>query len=428
MRNTKALSKTYGLFAGLDIGTDKICCAIGQFGYDAVQGEELPSSSPQIYLSGVGQRAAKGVHVHGITDIEACEDAILNAVYAAEEAAGKNIKEVYVSIPTSLLKSQRVQTQLTLSGETPIQSAHLRRLFSLSRNIPVPENQYIIHIWPLSYQLDDISGIQDPVGMIGKELSATCHIITAARSYIQNITQCIGRCNLDIVGFVSDAYAAGLACLINDEAELGVTLIDIGGKSTQIACFHEGNLVWLRSIPLGSFHITSDLARGLGTTILQAERIKALYGSLGGQYVESAEQVAITQVGEQNPRIEYVSRQLICDIIQARVEEILEAIIRCVEQMPPDVDKVVLQKVILTGGAFHLHGFAELTSKYFNTKVRIGIQNDIKGSDSILQSPSFSTGAGLLHYAAQDYIGGKFLKDQKPLSLKRRLFKWLNFG
>lgn len=427
MKDPQSVFKTYGLFAGLDIGTEKISCAIGRLGYDAMNHNEATPNTPQIYLAGFGQRASRGVKQHGITDIEAFEDAILNAVYAAEESAKKNIKEVYVSIPTSLIQTHKIQTNLFLSGQTPIQSIHLRKLFNLSKNIPVDDNQYIIHVWPLSYKLDDIDDIQDPIGMIGKELSATCHIITASKSYIQNVTQSIGRCNLDIAGLVVDSYASGLACLINDEAELGVTLIDIGGKSTQIACFYEGNLVWLTSIPLGSFHITSDLARGLATTLSQAERLKTLYGSLIASNKESVEQVAITQVGDQNgPRIEYVSRQVIFEIITARVDEILDAIVNCITQMPPNIDKVVLQKVILTGGAFHLHGLVERAAERFDTKVRLGTQSGIIGSDSILQSPSFSTCAGLLHYAAQDYTGNRSLRDKKPLTFWQHLTLWIN--
>lgn len=427
MPKSKSIPKTYGLFAGLDIGTEKVCCAIGRLGYDTTTDNDTTPNTPQIYLAGFGQRAARGIHLRGITDIELLEDSIFNAVYAAEEAAGRNIKEVYVSVPAHFLQTQKIQTHITLSGQTPIQPLHLRKLFSLSHNIPVPDNQYIVHIWPLFYQLDDIEGIQDPIGMVGKELSATCYVVTASRPYIQNLTQCIGHCNLDVAGFVADPYAAGLACLISDEAELGVTLVDVGGLRTQVACFYEGNLVWLGAIPLGSAHITSDLARGLATTASQAERIKTLYGSLGSTYGESAEQVAIPQMSNATePRVEYVPRQAIEKIIRARADEILDSVITTVSALPTDVNRVVLQKVILTGGAFLLHGFNELAARRFDTRVRIGTQSGILGSESILQSPSISTCAGLLHYASQDYIGNRMQRDQRPLSFWQRVAQWFN--
>lgn len=421
-------SKIYGIFAGLDIGTEKVSCAIGSLKYDFNNKDENLPKVPHIFLSGFGQRASRGINIYGISDLDALEDSILNAVYAAEELAQKNIKEVYVNIPTHLVQTRKIVTKLSLSGQTPIQSFHLRKLFNTSKNIPINDSQYIIHIWPLSYQLDDITNIQDPTGMIGKDLSAICYVVITSKSYIQNITHCIGRCNLDIAGFIVDSYAAGLACLVNDEAELGATLIDIGGKSTQIACFYAGKLIWLESIPIGGFHITSDLARGLSMTLSQAERIKTLYGSLVLDSQNSAEQVPITQMGMQSgPNIEYVSRGIIFEIIKARVDEIFENIISCSKKVPTEVIDVVFQKILLTGGACHLPGLVDLAEEKFNAKVRLAFQAGVEGQDSILKSLTFSTCAGLLCYASQDYTGHPIAAyDKKPLNFWQRLSLWFN--
>ncbi|MDR1907964.1 MAG: cell division protein FtsA [Holosporales bacterium] len=410
-------SKLYGAFAGLDVGTEKVSCAIGSLQYD---GE---STSPQVLLSGFGQRASRGVNLSGISDIDALEDTILNAVYAAEETAKKNIKEVYVNIPTSLIQTRKVVTHLSLSGQTPIQPTHIRKLFNLSKNSQTDNSQYIIHVWPLSYKLDDMANIQDPTGMIGEDLSATCHVVMTNKSYIKNLMHCIGRCNLDVAGFVADSYAAGLACLINDEAELGATLLDIGGKSTQIACFYAGNLVWFGSVPIGGFHITSDLARGLSTTLSQAERIKTLYGSFEDK--NSAEQVPITQMGKSGPNVDYVSRQVIFEIMKARMDDIFDCVIENLREASCEVNPVVFQKILLTGGACHAQGLTELATARFGTNVRIAPQSGISGQNSVLQSLTFSTCAGLLHYAVQDYTGRTSTRDKKPLSFWQRISLWL---
>ncbi|GHS91554.1 cell division protein FtsA [Alphaproteobacteria bacterium] len=412
----------------MDVGTEKISCAIGSLAYDLDGDEKKRVQGPQIFFAGFGQRASKGVNIHGVSEMEVLEDAILNAVYAAEEAAKRNIKDVYVNIPAHLTQASRVRVKLSLSGQTPIQPLHMRKLFSLSQNLSVPKNQILVHVLPFSYSLDEMTNIADPIGMIGRELSAECYVITAVQTYVQNLTHCIGRCNLDVAGFVADSYAAGMACLVSDEAELGATLIDIGGKSTQMACFLGGNLVWLGALPMGGFHITTDLARCLSTTLSQAERLKTLYGSLflGNQH--SAEQVPVTQVGEENSlNMGYVSRQLIVDIIKARVDEILDEVLVQLQSVPHHVDRVVFQKILLTGGAAQLQGLADLAEERFDTKVRFAQQLCVLGADSILQSPAFSTCAGLLQYAFQNYTGRSLQKrDQKPLNFWQRVSLWLN--
>jgi cell division protein FtsA len=416
--------KTYGLFAGLDIGTEKIYCTVGGLSYEQKDGGE---SSWDVSMLGFGQHAAKGTSLQGITNIDFLEDAILNAVYAAEEAAKRNIKEVYVNIPANLVKACTVQTEISISGQTSVQSMHLRKLFSLSKNFQIPDSQHVIHMWPLAYKLDDISNIRDPIGMVGQTLSALCYIVTAPKSYIANITQCVGRCNLDIAGFVSDTYADGLSCLVEDEAELGALLIDIGGRVTQIACFIHGNLVWMSYIPLGGFHITSDLARVLATTIPQAERIKMLYGSLSDSTHDSAEQVSFSQLASKYAStIEYVPRGTVLEIIKARLDDIFDGVVETIGHMPANIDRVALQKVIFTGGACGFHGFAEFAEKKLGVNVRVASQNGILGVERVLNSLTLSTSAGLLHYAANEYMGNSERTDKKPLNFWQKISLWLS--
>jgi cell division protein FtsA len=479
------------LLAGLDIGTEKICCAIGGLSYElpgdsavsAADGDpsveydayaeqqvthwvidpSLPLNSAQaapllfdeysasdssayaplqresiqdtaqtqnsspwkIELLGFGQHASCGVGPNGITNIDLLEGAVLSAVYAAEETAKKNIKDVYINVPVNLIKTYKVQTSISLSGQNPVQTAHMRKLFSLSKSLQVPPSQHIIHIWPLSYKLDDMDHIADPVGMIGKDLSALCYIVTAPKSYITNVTRCVGKCNLDVAGFVADVYADGLACLADDEAELGATLVNIGGKVTQIACFSHGNLVWMDSAAIGGFHITSDLARILSTTIPQAERMKTLYGGLLESSKKSFEQVPFSQIANKNsPSIEYVPRSLVLDVIKARLDDIFDWIIAVTRKIPANIDKAVLQKVVFTGGSCGFHGLTEFAEQRLGVNVRVSPQNGILGVDRILNSTAISTCSGLLHYAASEYIGEK--NDKKPLNFWQKMSLWLN--
>lgn len=445
-------SRTYGMFAALDIGTEKVSCSIGSlcsssrphegdfvpFGLSQSKGRRnagdlgnLPASSvaPTIALLGFGQRASKGVTAHGISDFEALQDALLNAIYAAEEMAKQNIKEVFLNIPTSWVKTQRIVTKLSLSSPAPIQAIHLRKLFQTARNRTLEGDPYIVHLWPLSYRLDDLDGIQDPTGMIGKDLSAVCLVVTASRTSIQNLSHCVGQCNLDVAGVVVDSYAEGLACLAPDEAELGATLVDIGGHLTQIACFYEGKLIGLDAIPIGGAHITSDLARGLSTTRPQAERIKALYGSLDVGRSRSDELVPITPMGTQvGPNVAYISRERIALITRARVDEIFDKVDEALRSMPPEVNRIAFQKILLTGGACPLPGLLEVAQQRWPTlRVRLAYPGGIEGPETTVRSLAFSTAAGLLCCAAQDYQGSPTTAyNAKPLGFFQRISLWLS--
>lgn len=440
-------SRAYGMFAALDIGTEKVSCAIGSlrppsqaggndfipFGLSLNQkrSADVPTGStlPAITLLGFGQRASKGVTAHGISDLEALQDALSNAIYTAEDMAKQNIKEVYVNIPASWVKTQRIVTKLSLSSPAPIQSVHLRKLFHTAKSRTLEGDPYVVHLWPLSYQLDDLDGIHEPAGMIGKDLSATCLVVAASRTTVQNLSHCIGQCALDVAGVVVDPYAGGLACLARDEAELGATVVDIGGKLTQIACFHERHLTGLDVTSLGGVHITSDLARGLSTSLPQAERIKTLYGSLELGRARSDELVPITPMGTQvGPNVTYISRERIAMIIRARVDEILDKIDETLRQMPPEVNRIAFQKILLTGGACQLPGLLEVAqARWPASRVRLGPPGGIDGLEGIAHSLAFSTAAGLLCYAAQDYQGHPMAAyDSRPLGFFQRFSLWLS--
>ncbi len=411
------------LFAALDIGSSKVCCAIAKL-ENRNSLEEGGALLPSLRVIGIGYQVSKGIKAGAIIDLEALEDSILTAVQSAEQAARQNIDGVYVSLPASLTQSHILQTELQVGGN-PIDETHLRRLLSLNGNNVISADRQVIHILPLSYTLDAIKGIRDPRGMVGDKLSASLHVITAPVSLIRNLSGCIGRCHLDVAGYVSSAYACGLATLVEDELELGVTVIDIGGAQTTMASFMEGNLVNVATIPLGGGSVTNDIARGLGTPLSQAERLKTLYGTLIPSSADDRENIIVHSLGEINGNHHHhIPKGTLIHIINSRVEEILELIVRKIQSSR--VDPLVHQRFPITGGSRQLQGLRERTVQLLNKQVRLGVAVGLSGTLDMINNPSFSTCAGLLQYGLQDYTGNQVgALSTGNWQLMRRISLWL---
>ena len=411
------------LFAALDIGSSKVCCAIARFDATRLTAEDIPSEGRSLRVVGVGYQLSKGLKSGAIVDLESLEDSILSAVQNAEQTARQNINSVYVSLPASFTQSHILKTEIVLSGN-PVDETHLRRLLRLNYEGIIKNDRHIIHILPLSYTLDSITGIRDPKGMVGDRLSATLHVVSAPLSLIRNLSGCIGRCHLDIAGYVSSAYASGLATLVEDELELGVTVIDMGGAQTTIASFINGTLVRINSIPLGGSSITADIARGLGTPLSQAERLKTLYGTLMPSTTDDRESIFVHPMGEvDNDYQHHVSKGMLIHIIRSRVEETLDLISQKIRAS--EVDPLVYQRLVITGGASQLQGLRELSSQLLTKQVRLGVPMGLTGTADMINNPGFSTCAGLLHYALQDYNGGQVGSlASKDWQFMRRLSIW----
>ncbi len=279
------------VFAALDIGTSKVCCAIAR------AASKKNQDQASLKVAGIGYQLSKGLRGGNIIDLEALEDSILNAVHAAEQTATQNINSVYVAIPGRWAQSHRVKVEIQLSNH-PVNESHLKRLLSLNRDISIPQDRQVIHMLPIGYEVDDVKGIRDPLGMIGQRLAVLLHVVTAPVGMIRNLTSCVGRCHLDIADFVVSPYASGLSTLVDDEMELGVTLIDIGAGQTSVSTFIEGNLSSLTTIPIGGANITNDIARGLAAPLVQAERLKTLYGTLIASSSDDRESIMVAQMGE----------------------------------------------------------------------------------------------------------------------------------
>ncbi len=389
------------LFTGLDIGSSKICCAIARL--DSKEAGSEGEGVASLRVIGVGYQVSKGIKSGVITDLEALEDSILTAVQTAEQSAGQNIDNVYVSLPASVTQSHILKTEIQVFGSA-IDESHLRRLLTVNCEGVVSPDRQVIHILPLSYTLDSIQGIRDPRGMVGENLSAFVHVISAPVGFLRNLSGCIGRCHLDVAAYVSSAYACSLATLVEDELELGVTVIDMGGAQTTLASFMEGALVNITSIPLGAANITNDIARGLGTPLSQAERLKTLYGTLIPSATDDRESIFVHSLGEATGTPHHhIPKGTLTHVINSRVEEILELVVRKIQTSA--VDPLVYQRFVMTGGGSQLQGLRERAMQLLNKQVRVGVPMSLTGTFDILDNPAFSTCAGLLQYGLQDYNG-----------------------
>ena len=399
--NKKFQKQQSSVLAAIDIGSAKICCAIAK--KDDYIDENNKESLPIIRVLGFGQQASKGIKNGAIVDLEQLEDSVLNAIHTAEQTSGSSITQVFVNLPTNLIKVYRINTHISVVGRT-VDDQHIKKLLNLSRDHNIQSGEQIVHVFPQSYTLDATKGIIDPRGMVGDQLSAHILVLTSPLGLIRNLSTCLGRCHLDIDAFVVSGYASAISTLVQDEKTLGTTVIDIGGATTTLTSFLEDKLVDVMSLPLGGNHITNDIARILATPIFQAERLKNLYGTLLHVSEDESEMIVIPQLGEQYNTIQNnnVSKFYLSEVIRCRMEEIFEYIYRYIKTSA--VDPVVYQRFVITGGTSQLSGMRELATDLLGGQIRIGQPINVIGSSDIVQTPVFSTCAGLLRFASQEQM------------------------
>ncbi|MBV9521318.1 MAG: cell division protein FtsA, partial [Alphaproteobacteria bacterium] len=275
------------IVAALDIGTGKVCCFIARAAEDGP------------HIIGIGHQVSRGVRNGVIVDLEAASASILTAVHAAEQMAGTTISEVVVNLSGSFPPSRIVNVEVGVAGRE-IGDADMRRVLDQGYHLKDGTDREVIHSIPVGFSIDDSRGIRDPRGMFGKKLGVNMHVVSAKPASLRNITAAVGRCHLDIAGVVTSPYASGLAALVEDETDLGVTIIDMGTGTTTIGVFFDHNLIFADSIPVGGGHVTNDIARGLSTPLVHAERMKTLYGSAIASPSDERETITVPQVGEED--------------------------------------------------------------------------------------------------------------------------------
>ncbi|HTZ37562.1 MAG TPA: cell division protein FtsA [Stellaceae bacterium] len=376
------------LIAGVDIGSSKICCFIAR-----VEGAEP-------VILGIGHQVSRGMRSGAIVNLDEVSDSIRSAVHAAEEMADENIEGVAVSLSTGFGPSRLVKAEIGIGGRE-ISDADMRHVLERGYQMREAGDREVIHSFPVGFSIDDSRGIRDPRGMIGTRLGVNMHIVTANAAAVRNHSAAIGRAMLEPDAFVVSPYAAGLACLVEDEMNLGVTVIDMGGGTTTIGVFVGGNLVFTDSVPVGGIHVTNDIARGLSTPLAHAERLKALFGSAIASTLDEREMIAVPQIGEEEEgHANHVPKSLLVNIIAPRIEETFEMVRNRLEA--GGSDKIAGRRVVLTGGACQLHGVKELAGLILDKQVRLGRPLRVKGLAESTHGPAFSAAAGLLHFATSE--------------------------
>jgi cell division protein FtsA len=376
------------IVAVLDLGSSKVVCLIARLGING-----------KLEVLGVGHHISHGVKAGIITDIKATEKSIVYAVEAAEKMAGESIQKVYIGLSSNNLLSHRISTDMVVTGHE-ISEKDLNKLLFQALDRYNDQDIEVVHSFPYEYMLDGNRGIESPLGMYGNKLSCEFHIISGQASTLLNIANCAARCQLEVEGYISSSYASGLACLTKDEMDLGVTLIEFGGSSTSVSVFNRGHIIFTDGVPLGGMNVTNDIARGLCTSYSNAERVKNLYGTLIMTSSEEKEIIEVPISDDEDSEMNIVKKEVLAEIIRARIEEILEIIAHKLEES--GVSKLGGNKIVITGGACQLSGMKELVNHMFLKTVRIGYPRVLEGLRENSSGVTFTSPIGMLIHVAEN--------------------------
>ncbi len=381
-----------GPFGVLDIGTTKIACLIGRVESDG---------TPRVL--GFGWQRGQGVRAGGIIDIEQAEKAIRAAVGAAEEMADTRLRSVTVNLSCGQPESRLFNVRWPVGGRAVTEN-DVRRVILEGRARAASEGRHIIHALPLSFACDETMDVTDPRGLFCDTLSARLHVVDALGTSLRTLTACLQRCDLGIAELVSSPMAAGIATLVEDEKQLGATVLDMGGGTTGMAVFHEGQLLHTCQIPIGGVHVTNDIARLLSTPLTHAERLKTLYGSARSIPDDEREMLPVKLVGEAEHQIAKVPRTAVVGIITPRLEETFEMVRERLDSFGTSAGA----RVVLTGGASQMSGVREMAAAILERQVRVGKPMQVRGLPASASGAAFATAVGLLAWAGGE---GRALVD-----------------
>ncbi len=369
---------------GLDLGTTKIAAVIAE-----------PDDNGRLRVIGVGCSPSDGLRRGVVINLEKTVSSIQKAVEDAEQMAGTTIDGVYVGIAGDHIRGLNSRGVIAVSrSDNEITRTDVERVIEQAKAVALPMDREIVHVIPQEFVVDGQIGIKDPVGMAGVRLEAEVHIVTGAVTSAQNIYKSVERAGLKVLDLVLQPLASSYAVLDSEEKELGVALVDIGGGTMDIAIFYDGAIRQTGVIGLGGENVTSDIAIGLRTPRLQAERIKCQYGCAFRSLVDTDEHIIVPGVGGRAER--EVSRQVLCAIIEPRLEEIFGLANR--ELRNSDYAELVGAGVVLTGGTARMDGIIPLAEQVFDLPVKVGIPAGVTGLSDSVSDPSFATGVGLALY------------------------------
>lgn len=378
-----AKTKTSEIIVGLDIGTTKIAAIAGEVTDDGVD------------IIGIGTAPSKGLRRGVVVNIDATVSAIRAAIDEAENMAGCQISSVFAAISGAHVRGLNSHGIVAVKDKE-VRDADIARVIEAAKAVAIPMDREVLHVLPQQYVIDDQDGIRDPLGMAGVRLEAKVHIVTTAVTSAQNVVKCANRCGLQVADIVLEPLASAQAVLEEDEKELGVALIDIGGGTCDIAVFADGAIVHTAVLPLGGGHVTNDIATVLRTPLDSAEKIKRKYGCASRSMIDDGDTMEVPSVGGRGPRV--LPRSTLVEIIEPRIEEIFEHVKR--ELMRSGYADGLAAGIVLTGGATILEGTAEVAEQVLGLPVRRANPTRIGGLVDVVRSPAYATGVGLVAYGA----------------------------
>ncbi|MBP6629521.1 MAG: cell division protein FtsA [Kofleriaceae bacterium] len=378
-----AKPKSNEIIVGLDIGTTKIACIAGEVTDDGID------------IIGIGTAPSRGLRRGVVVNIDATVAAIQQAVDEAENMAGCEITTVYAAISGAHVRGLNSHGIVAVKDKE-VREADVARVIEAAKAVAIPMDREVLHVLPQQYLIDDQDGIRDPLGMAGVRLEAKVHIVTTAVTSAQNVVKCANRCGLQVADIVLEPLASAQAVLEDDEKELGVAVVDIGGGTCDLVVYADGAIVHTAVLPLGGGHVTNDIATVLRTPLESAERIKRKYGCATRDLVEEGETMEVPSVGGRGPRV--LPRLSLVEVIEPRIEEIFEHVRK--ELMRSGYFDGLAAGVVLTGGATAMEGMQEVGEHVLRLPTRRGLPIRIGGLVDVVKGPAFATGVGLVQFGA----------------------------
>ena len=399
------------IIAGLDIGTTKIACIIGEVTQEGID------------IIGIGSHPSRGLRKGVVINIDATINSIRKAVEEAELMAGCEVNTVYAGIAGGHIQGFNSHGIVAVNKDKEVRRGDLARVVDAARAVAIPMDRQVLHVIPQEYIIDDQDGIKEPLGMTGVRLEAKVHVVTAAVTSVENILKCARACDLQVADIVLEQLASSEAVLEEDEKELGVAVVDIGGGTTDIAIFNQGSLVHTAVLSMGGNHLTNDIAVGLRTPMAEAERIKQRFGCALTKRVNPEETIEVPSVGGRPPRI--LSREILSEIVEPRVEEIFAYVAR--EIKDAGCEDLIAGGVVITGGTTILDNMPELAEEVLGVPVRRGMPRDVGGLVDVVRNPKFATGVGLVEYGAKSGERVLFEEDREGMygRLMGRMRQWV---
>jgi cell division protein FtsA len=398
------------LIVGLDIGTSKVVAVVG-----------LVNPSGQLEIIGTGMHPSTGMKKGMVVDIESTVQAIQRAVEEVELMAGCHIHSVYAGIAGSHIRSLNSHGIVAIR-DREVRQLDVDRVIDAARAVAIPADQEILHVLPQEYIIDNQEGVREPLGMSGVRLEAKVHLVTCAANAAQNIKKCIRRCGLEVNDIILEQLASGYAVLTDDEKQLGVCLVDLGGGTTDIAIFTEGAIRHTGVIPIAGDQVTNDIAMALRTPTAHAEELKIRYACALAKLAGPEETIKVPSVGERQPRD--LSRQALAEVVEPRYDELFTLV--QAELRRSGYEELIAAGIVLTGGTAKMEGAIELAEEIFHMPVRLGYPQNIRGLTDIVNNPIYSTGVGLILYGMrQQREGGQVMRRDDAIdSWLGRIKQW----